>query len=530
MKKIFTQLLILLGFLQISYSQTNFNYYFFNNAISGPAAPKQLRASKQTADGGLLVATEADFRGEISLTDYGINIIKYNNTGTRVWNKYIYGFSSYNINTNKILELADGSFILAVSTNYNAGSIIKISSTGDFIFHKGYGGFINDIIVDPLDNGFIIASGGGSAKFSAASLAGFIIKTDAAGNSIWSFKADYTLNNDYYYSAKRLSDGTILAVGQSVSTPSAIASGGLVAKYSAQGSLLWSKTYTNASGGYILSPFTNFIEMKDKTILIAGKETEYSMPSRPLVAKIDADGNSLWAKTFSSGNTKASISDTTVYFAGTLDLPASNSKYYISKVNKNGNLVEAHLLRPSQTDVAGFTVGLDYMYDFNVYGKNLNINSVYAVFTMDTSVVNSCLFSKDTILSSATTNFNVLPAIPLKTDADTSNYFIPLALKTSTNVDFVKNNACNFVVSTFIINPDSKMISVFPNPTSDIVTIKINDFTHAVLYTISDITGRKLLSGKLLDESSTIDLGTLANGIYLFQLEKSNQSFKIIKI
>jgi hypothetical protein len=50
------------------------------------------------------------------------------------------------------------------------------------------------------------------------------------------------------------------------------------------------------------------------------------------------------------------------------------------------------------------------------------------------------------------------------------------------------------------------------------------------LYTIYDNTGKVVLSGKINTEHTSVDLGNLSSGIYLFCIgENVKQKFKVIK-
>lgn len=543
MKKIFTSLLILLSAI-ISLCQTNNLNYYLQDATETGNSVIHIQASKQTADGGTLIVTQGIYKGAISPTNYGFAVAKYDNLGNKLWNKYIYGLDNQNTNVRKILELADGSFILGGNISANGGFIIKTNALGDFQFMKRYGGAFYDISFDSSDNGFIIASGGSSTKFSG-NLAGYIIKTDGAGNILWNLKANYTSNNDHYFSIKRLTDGNYLAVGGYITTPSAIYANGLVAKYSATGALLWSKSYENTG---LLNAFLDFKELPNHSILIAGAQGEYApigpWKSAVMLTEIDANGNLVWAKTYTSGfdaffefsayqnsvHPFFSFSDNAIYAVGTIGKEGnSQGKPSAIKITETGNLLWTRLFKlPEYSSQLESYIGIDRATSVEVHGNRLSFNSTSSFFAMDTSILSSTCYIKDSSLISATTSPIVTTILPILTDTSSTTY--PLILSTSSAIDLVKNDACDLSNAVKNLLISNKNIMIYPNPTSDVVTIKVTDFSHAVVYTISDITGRKLLSGKLLNESSTIDLGTLANGVYLFQLEKSNQSFKIIKI
>ena len=70
-------------------------------------------------------------------------------------------------------------------------------------------------------------------------------------------------------------------------------------------------------------------------------------------------------------------------------------------------------------------------------------------------------------------------------------------------------------------------IQVFPNPSTSYLNVKgITDETN---YSVVDLGGRELLSGKLSSQESQIEVNSLKSGMYLLRLEASNQTLQFIK-
>jgi hypothetical protein len=71
---------------------------------------------------------------------------------------------------------------------------------------------------------------------------------------------------------------------------------------------------------------------------------------------------------------------------------------------------------------------------------------------------------------------------------------------------------------------------VFPNPAQSVINVKADTKLIGNNYSIYDNTGKVVLSGKLKSENTTIELGNLSGGIYMFSVgENMRQTFKIIK-
>jgi len=79
----------------------------------------------------------------------------------------------------------------------------------------------------------------------------------------------------------------------------------------------------------------------------------------------------------------------------------------------------------------------------------------------------------------------------------------------------------------------SSQYSVYPNPTNNFLTLKIENFEAANLfYQLYDISGRLLDSKKLSDNETKIEVEYLTPSIYFLQIFNGNkeiQTFKIIK-
>ena len=85
--------------------------------------------------------------------------------------------------------------------------------------------------------------------------------------------------------------------------------------------------------------------------------------------------------------------------------------------------------------------------------------------------------------------------------------------------------------STGIIeNQIQSNISIYPNPTSNLITIKSFSKMIGFQYFILDQKGSQVFNGNLVNEVTTIDISQLKPGIYLIQIVgQRKQSYRIIK-
>jgi hypothetical protein len=74
------------------------------------------------------------------------------------------------------------------------------------------------------------------------------------------------------------------------------------------------------------------------------------------------------------------------------------------------------------------------------------------------------------------------------------------------------------------------LFSIYPNPAQTVFNVKADSKLVGEQYTIIDNSGRTVLYGKILAEITSIELGSLSNGIYLFNIGNNlQQQFKILK-
>ncbi|MFA6058434.1 MAG: T9SS type A sorting domain-containing protein [Taibaiella sp.] len=72
--------------------------------------------------------------------------------------------------------------------------------------------------------------------------------------------------------------------------------------------------------------------------------------------------------------------------------------------------------------------------------------------------------------------------------------------------------------------------TIYPNPATDQITVKVNSDLLSSAYTITDQSGRVVLKGILKQANENIDIVGLTKGVYIFSIgDRIHQSFKVIK-
>jgi hypothetical protein len=75
--------------------------------------------------------------------------------------------------------------------------------------------------------------------------------------------------------------------------------------------------------------------------------------------------------------------------------------------------------------------------------------------------------------------------------------------------------------------------SVYPNPTSDVLTLKVENLDHSTLsYSLYNMSGKRLENKTLVGNETSIDMSKLVAGTYFLKVtdnDKEVSTFKIIK-
>lgn len=216
----------------------------FVSSFGGPAidAGKDL---KETNDKGfILVGTTSTF-GEGNTSIY---LIKTDSLGKHKWSKTI--GTKNNDNASSVEIASDGGFLISGSTNDDFstgydGYLVKTDASGNVLWTKTYGGpdwdlFYNSCMMP--DGGLLLC--GESYSGSNGGSDGFIVCVSSSGDTLWTKKIGGT-KDDIFYSIEQ-KNNTIFVVGKSFDTSTNLYRA-VLHKLSFDGSLLQSMYYTSTS-------------------------------------------------------------------------------------------------------------------------------------------------------------------------------------------------------------------------------------------------------------------------------------------
>jgi hypothetical protein len=144
--------------------------------------------------------------------------------------------------------------------------------------------------------------------------------------------------------------------------------------------------------------------------------------------------------------------------------------------------------------------------DLGVGFQNLNSVGQYSGTTNDTLTVSNVTMSNN--------NQPFRCIVSSGSCSDTSNVAV---LTVNNNVGINETSRDN-------------LLSVFPNPAQSIINVKTDSKLLGSVYSIIDNKGRIVQTGKINSGNTTIELGNLSSGIYMFSVgENMKQNFRLIK-
>ena len=262
-------------------------------------------------DAGLSVFATSD-GGHVTLSNtrtYGVNtpsanqdalIIKYDSSGSISWSKS-WGGPSEEV-ANSIIQTSDGGYAITGYT-YSYGSngdmfVVKYDQTGTIVWNNIWDSSTSDYdegrhIIETDDGSFVVAG-----LSYAASEDALLVKYNSSGSLLWSNTWDGGgFNGDSAFSVIETSDGSYAVAGVSEYNV-------LTLKFSSAGALLWTRTLGDWNDDYGYS----IIETDDGGYVTAGRSASYGIDGNTsiILIKYNASGTFIWNKIIGDPNTAIS--------------------------------------------------------------------------------------------------------------------------------------------------------------------------------------------------------------------------------
>jgi len=260
------------GNLEWSQTYGGSGYDYFNSLI-------------ETSDGKYAMGGSFNQNYEDPFDDRDFWLVKTDSYGNMEWNQ-TYGGSGYDY-ANSLVEASDGGYLLAGSTGFwffvSKVWVIKTDEQGNMEWNQTYGGkeyAVANSVVKTSDGGYALAG---------RLLGDFLlIKIGGSGNMEWN-QTYSKLGGEEAYSLVETSDGGYALAGHTRKGQlnTGVTEGWLV-KTDASGNELWSQTYGGTGHRYIQS----LVETSDGAFAMAGYISHpYPDPAELWLIKTDKYGN-----------------------------------------------------------------------------------------------------------------------------------------------------------------------------------------------------------------------------------------------
>jgi predicted secreted protein len=194
-------------------------------------------------------------------------------------------------------QTLDGEYIFAGYTeSFGSGDVwlVKVGAAGDTVWSRTFGGALHDkgkSVQQTSDGGYIIA--GGTGSYGAGYYDAWLIKTDAAGDTVWT-RAVGGPDMDLGSSVQQTLDGGYIVVGSTWSF-GAVCKAYLI-KTDASGDTTWTRTF-----GQVWCEGHSVQQTRDGGYVVGAVDGLSNEVYTIMLIKTDANGYTEWTRTFGGG-------------------------------------------------------------------------------------------------------------------------------------------------------------------------------------------------------------------------------------
>ena len=330
---------------------------------------------RPTSDGGYIVV---GYTRSFGNGGSDIWLLKLDASGDTLWTK-TFG-STYDDEGWDVQPTSDGGYILTgfmdSMPNWGKLSLIKTDENGNMIWIKQYrapdGPAEGYSISETSDHGFIVTGMVGHSAPSASEYI-WLLKTDTGGDTTWGREWGYpecfSLGTDVH----ETSDGGYILTGALVLPSTHYRKSIGLIKTSSSGGDIWTRTYGDSTGddyGY------SVCECPSGGYIVVGVRRNGGY-----ILRIDANGDSLWARSF-GGNEYRSV--TVTADTGYAVVGSKDNDIYLIRIDENGDPLWTSRYGGSDAD-GGYaveqTADSGYIIAGYTYSSGAGSSDVYLVKT-----------------------------------------------------------------------------------------------------------------------------------------------------
>lgn len=463
--------------------------------------------------------------------------------------------------------------ITLTNSQQNSIYIVKINAVGVVVWAKNIGidsSHISDITTDESGNIFIIGSFAAKtiiigldtlSNLGTSSI--YIAKCDSNGNVLWARSS----GSDSYCEGKRITtnaNGDILIAGNYYSSSLTIENTTLpnsgewdffMAKYNTNGDLLWANHVGEEKSELINSISTD----QNGNILIAGsfsssnitigssQLTNASIDDDVLLAKFDANGNAIWAKSAGgealdkgvdiradpSGNIfiTGTYHSPFIIFGSTVLTKVAYSDMFVVKYDVSGNVLWANSIGGSYYEYA-CRIAIDSNENAIITGGFNSPTLTIGSKTLTSFGYDDIFIAKYNSAGNYITSYNLGGTNhdqAYSSTIDAAGNIFMTGMYYSSNLVIGNDTLINAGYSDVFIaklgdsftsgisSYKNSNIKIYPNPTNNIIFIKDLSQVEKSEVTIYDIQGKLIIMKEIL-ENGTIDLSDFTQGVYMIRI------------
>lgn len=227
-------------------------------------------------------------------------LIKADSLGDSLWGRFYGGTDQEKFYSGEVVPDTSGYICLGYTKSFGAGAedfyLVKTDTAGDTIWTRTYGGTDVEIgqYVEPLvDGGFILT--GSTKSYGAGDYDVYLVKIDSVGDTLWT-RTYGGSGEDEGYEVHQCPDGGYIITGYTKS--SEISNGDYDAyliKTDSIGDTAWTKAY----GGETEDKAHSVKPCSDGGYILLGYTFSFGNPSADLwLIKTDSIGDTTWTKTY----------------------------------------------------------------------------------------------------------------------------------------------------------------------------------------------------------------------------------------
>jgi hypothetical protein len=293
---------------------------------------------RQTADSGYIIA---GYTGSFGAGGHDVYLIRTNAAGDTAWTR-TYGGTRGDAG-NSVATTGDGGCIVTGYTwSFGAGNadvyLVKTDAAGDTAWTRAYGGTSGDegySVQQTADGGYIVV--GVTNSFGAGNADVYLLKTNAAGDTAWTRTYGGT-SGDGGYSVQQTADSGYIIAGYTSSFGAGNHDVYLI-KTDAAGDTVWTRTY----GGNLRDWGNSVQQTAGGGYMITGATRSSGAGAQDVwLLKTDAAGDTAWTRTYGGtgndeGNSVQPAADGGWVIAGsTTSFGAGGADVYLIKADTNG--------------------------------------------------------------------------------------------------------------------------------------------------------------------------------------------------